>query len=235
MKIKKVYLPASKLPKLPHFNDTPYTIDAFLFRFETHAKSMNWEESNWVTYLAPFLTGNALELYYSLSSFAPISYTDLKKSLLKFYDFTVDGFNKRFRSIKPEPNASLEAFAEKLRASYRRWIEAADVDNFQKLSDLILREQFLLSVSNELAAHIKERNLTDFTDAVKTVEAYRSAHPGENLSSRDANISWNLSGSTIQLDRSRPRARQRATFTSGSRIRSNSRPPNFRNADTKLG
>lgn len=35
-------------------------MDAFIFRFETHAKSMKWEEEHWVTYIVTYMTRKAL-------------------------------------------------------------------------------------------------------------------------------------------------------------------------------
>ena len=98
-------------PKLPPFKEKTDDIDSYLFRFETHARSLGWSESLWVTYLSALLEGSALTLYHSLAEDNVVSYELLKESLLKKFQCTPDGFRKRFRESKPSADEPFETFS----------------------------------------------------------------------------------------------------------------------------
>lgn len=48
------------------------------------------------------MTGEALQAYFRLSEEAAVNYAELKNALIKRYDFTEEGYLKKFRQCKPE-------------------------------------------------------------------------------------------------------------------------------------
>jgi len=176
--------PRPVFPKLPMFREKHDDIDSFLFRFESHATSLKWDRTQWVVYLSALLEGNALSLYHSLSSNTDglVSYENLKENLLKKFQCTADGFRKRFRESRPDQNETFQTYGIELTRLLDRWIALSNTEKTVKgLMNLILGEQFLESVSNELATFIREKDLTSFDDMIKQAEAFRLARPGKNL------------------------------------------------------
>ena len=56
-----------KAPKLPSFVDDTDDLDAYLLRFERFADTAKWEKTGWASKLSALLSGQALEVYSSLS------------------------------------------------------------------------------------------------------------------------------------------------------------------------
>ena len=97
----------AKSPKLPVFIGEKDELDSYLLRFECHTENASWEKNTWAIKLSALLTGRAVDVYKRMS-YKRMSDTDandydkLKKVLLTRYNYTEDGFRKRFREIMPE-------------------------------------------------------------------------------------------------------------------------------------
>ena len=174
--------PKPVFPKLPMFRDKHDDIDSYLFRFESHAKALKWREDQWVTYLSALLEGSALTLFHSLSDSGGVTYAVLKENLLKKFQCTADGFRKRFREARPALNEPLSTYGVELKRLFDRWVALSGLDrSVEGLIGLFLSEQFLESVSKDLATFIREKNLVKFEDMLQSAEAYRMAHPDKNI------------------------------------------------------
>ena len=60
------------------------------------------------------ITGRALDVYALLPSEKTLDYNKLKKSLLKMYELTEDGFKRKCRSCRPEPGETFSQFSVRL-------------------------------------------------------------------------------------------------------------------------
>ncbi|XP_070183880.1 uncharacterized protein [Littorina saxatilis] len=170
-------------PRLPAFREQQDDIDSYLFRFETHAKSLGWEETRWITYLSALLEGNALNLYHSLAAAGELTYQCLKENLLKKFQCTSETFRQKLRNIRPSEKEPFQTFGIELRRLFDRWVALSDITtDVDGLVNLFLGEQFLESVSADLATFIRERGLVTLDEMVKAAESYRLARPGKNLS-----------------------------------------------------
>lgn len=171
-----------KIPELPRFDDAKDSIDAFLFRFESHATACKWDKTQWSLYLATKLQGTALSLLHSLSTNGLVSYDELKVQLLLKFQCTEDGFRERFRAVKPEVNESFTSFLTRARHLLDRWIDLSECDkSFEGLEELVLKEQILQSCCKDLAVFLRERKFTSIKELCESAELYRTAHPGKNL------------------------------------------------------
>ncbi|XP_070183641.1 uncharacterized protein [Littorina saxatilis] len=160
--------------RLPAFREQQDDIDSYLFRFETHAKSLGWEETRWITYLSALLEGNALNLYHSLAAAGELTYQCLKENLLKTFQCTSENVRQKLRYSKPRENEPFQTFGIELRRLFDRWVALSDITtDVDGLVNLILGEQFLESVSADLATFIRERGLVKLDDMVTAAENYR--------------------------------------------------------------
>ena len=100
-------------PKLQPFCEDREKRDYFLERFERFAIANQWKEETWTIKLSAFLTGKALAFYSRLPREDSNEYI-LKSGLLKYFDFTEDGYRQRFRSCKPEGETPAQ-FIERIR------------------------------------------------------------------------------------------------------------------------
>ena len=97
-RIKPVY----NSPQLPKFDQTTDDIDSYIRRFERFAEASNWDRTDWATCLNALLTGKALATASRLDAEEASDYYLLKTALLKAYDFTGEGFRKKFRTARIE-------------------------------------------------------------------------------------------------------------------------------------
>jgi len=177
---------ATWYPELPLFNEDKDKMDAYIFRFERYASMVKWDESDWAHCLALHLQGSALNVYIQLGR--DVSYEMLKECLLMKFHCTEDAYRLKLRSIRPEVGESFHCFGMQMKAYAICWMERAKVEKtFDGLLDLVLREQFLQSVSKELATRLLESNLNSFQEYVACAECFRCAHSDENLACSSKN------------------------------------------------
>ena len=74
-------------------------------------------------------------------------YDKLKKALLASYNFSKDGYRKRFREVKLETEETPHQFVIRLRNYIAKWLElpGSSPGDFDALVDLIVKEQFISS------------------------------------------------------------------------------------------
>ena len=92
----------AKSPKLPSFIDEKDKLDSYLLRFERYTENASWEKDTWGIKLSALLTGRAMDVYTRMSDADASDYDKLKKALLTRYNYTEDGYRKRFREATPE-------------------------------------------------------------------------------------------------------------------------------------
>lgn len=175
-------------PKLPMFKESVDSMDSFLCRFEAHAQAMQWPHKNWPMILSATLDGQALSLFHTMNTTGDLMYKDLKELLLIKFQCDAEGFRQKLRKATPEQGESFKSFGTRLAHLFQRWVELAEVEKtFDDLSDLICCEQFLASVSKDLAVFLRERNIKSIATLVENAEHYRIAHPTKCLARRTEN------------------------------------------------
>ena len=135
---------SARAPKLPAFKVNTDKMDAYLERFERFAKNNKWQEDVWATRLSALLTGKSLEFYSRLSREEADDYRMLKLALLRHYDYTKEGYRRKFRGCKPEEGETPALFIERIKSYLEKWIETAGLEKeYEALRDLFIKEQTL--------------------------------------------------------------------------------------------
>ena len=134
----------AKSPKLPSFIDEKDELDSYLLRFERYAENASWKDT-WAIKLSALLTGRAMDVYTRMSDADASDYDKLKKALLTRYNYTEDGYRKRFREATPETEETPDQFVIRLKNYLAKWLEisGSSPQNFDALVDLIVKEQFI--------------------------------------------------------------------------------------------
>ena len=113
----------AKSPKLPSFIDEKDELDSYLLRFERYAENASWEKDTWAIKLSALLTGRAMDVYTRMSDADATDYDKLKKALLTRYNYTEDGYRKRFREATPETEETPDQFVIRLKNYLAKWLE----------------------------------------------------------------------------------------------------------------
>jgi hypothetical protein len=170
-------------PKLPKFDENEDDMDAFLERFERYAETQKWAKDSWAVSLSPLLTGKGLQVYTSMPAADINSYDKLKIALLRRYQLTADGFQKKFRENRPEAGESVFQYIARLSRYLQRWIELSGIaKTYDALHDLMIREQYLNTCNADLAIFIKERVPKSLAEMTELAEQYIGAHGREDTS-----------------------------------------------------
>ena len=105
-------------------------------------------------------------------------YDKLKKTLLTRYNYTEDGYRKRFRKVKPETEETPDQFVARLKNYLAKWLElsGSSSGDFDALVDLIVKEQFINTCSEELAVYLLERGPKDLVELTTWAQQYLIAH-----------------------------------------------------------
>ena len=168
----------AKSPKLPSFMDEKDELDSYLLRFERYAENASWEKDTWAIKLSALLTGRAMDVYTRMSDADASDYDKLKKALLTRYNYTEDGYRKRFREAMPETEETPDQFVIRLKNYLAKWLElsGSSPDNFDALVDLIVKEQFINACSEDLAMYLLERGPKDLVELTTWAQKYLIAH-----------------------------------------------------------
>ena len=168
----------AKSPKLPSFMDEKDELDSYLLRFERYAENASWEKDTWAIKLSVLLTGRAMDVYTRMSDADASDYDKLKKALLKRYNYTEDGYRKRFREATPETEETPDQFVIRLKNYLAKWLElsGSSPQNFDALVDLIVKEQFINACSEDLAMYLLERGPKDLVELTTWAQKYLIAH-----------------------------------------------------------
>ena len=86
----------AKSSKLPSFIGEKDELDSCLLCFECYSENASWENDRWAIKLSVLLTGRAMDVYTRMSDADASDYDKLKKALLTRYNYTGDGYRKRF-------------------------------------------------------------------------------------------------------------------------------------------
>ena len=168
----------AKSPKLPSFIDEKDELDSYLLRFERYAENPSWEKDTWAIKLSALLTGRAIYVYTRMSDADASDYDKLKKPLLTRYNYTEDGYRKRFREATPETEETPDQFVIRLKNYLTKFLElsGSSPQNFDALVDLIVKEQFINACSEDLAMYLLERGPKDLVELTMWAQKYLIAH-----------------------------------------------------------
>ena len=168
----------AKSPKLPSFVDEKDELDSYLLRFERYAENASWEKDTWAIKLSVLLTGRAMDVYTRMSDADASDYDKLKKALLTRYNYTEDGYRKRFREATSETEETPDQFVIRLKNYLAKWLElsGSSPQNFDALVDLIVKEQFINACSEDLAMYLSERGPKDLVELTSWAQKYLIAH-----------------------------------------------------------
>ena len=99
--------------------------------------------------MSALLKGKALDVYALMPIEQALDYDMLKAALLKRYELTEKGFNRRYKKCKPDSGETFQQFTSGLKSHFTRWVELARIETLEDLADLILRDQLAFICTKE--------------------------------------------------------------------------------------
>ncbi|XP_013071132.2 uncharacterized protein LOC129924728 [Biomphalaria glabrata] len=199
--------------KIPKFDEQIDNLDSYIRRFETIAISTDTRQELWGPQLLTLIGGKGLDACQTLTESGMKDYKTLKKTLLEFYDFTEDGYRRRYYATKPKDGQDFKVFVNDLTTTFDKWFDATGLDKtFSKLKEFLLIDRVLTLCDGQLFGFIQERQPRDLKSLTELCQRYMAAHPDKRVTCQTEQpdiVFATRNVSNIQVgQRSRPTLRQ---------------------------
>ncbi|PIK44195.1 hypothetical protein BSL78_18937 [Apostichopus japonicus] len=117
--------------------------------------------------------GKCIRLSYGKSE----NYDEVKQAILKAYELVPEAYRQKFRGGRKNDNQTHVEFARIKEQMFDRWLHSKDVgENFVKLRQLFLIEEFKRCIHPDIKTHIDERMIDTLHDAATKADDYALTH-----------------------------------------------------------
>lgn len=165
----------SRVTKLvPHFNERD--LEAYFQSFEHTAQTLNWPGDSWTILLSTVLKGKAQTVYANLSPLEKIDYVTVKAAVLKAYEEVPEKYRAKFRFYKKKDEQSYVDFVKEKERLFEKWRKSREADTLEKVTNLILLEDFKNSVPKAVRMHIEDLDIVDAQKAARKADDYAIVH-----------------------------------------------------------
>ena len=163
--------PKPTLQKLSKEDD----IESYLDMLERVARQQGWPKELWTTQLTGLLSGEALDAFVSVPSETAHSYDAVKEAILARFLVNAETYRLQFRGSHRRAGESYKLLLNRQTDLLKHWTQSAG----SELNEIVLLEQFLLSLPTELAIKLRERSPGTAKLAAEWADDYDLAHKGE--------------------------------------------------------
>ena len=160
---------------VPPFQETD--VDTYFLNFEKMAKYLRWPKEYWITLLQKVLTGRAREIFTHLSAEQSNDYDYVKDLILRSYQLNAEAYRQQFRNCRKDVDQTYVEFARIKEQHFDRWCRSKSVgQDFEKLRQLILIEEFKRCVHNSIKTFIDEKKVETVHEAADFADEYFLTH-----------------------------------------------------------
>ncbi len=168
---------AQLLPKMTAHDD----IEHYLSMFETIATREDWPREDWARILAPLLTGEPQQAYFSMSASQADSYDKLRKEILARVGLSPISAAQLFRAWEYNGQLSARAQAAGLTRLAQHWLLAGNPSAAQ-VAERVVVDRYLHALPQPLRQAVGMRNprsVGDLVEAIELAEATQRREAGE--------------------------------------------------------
>ena len=178
-----VFDPARNIRLVPPFQEKE--VDKYFAHFEKVADSLNWPKESWVLLLQSVLVGKAQEIYGSLSVEQSSNYEHVKEAILKAYELVPEAYRQKFRNYLKYDSKTHVEFAREKENLFNRWCHSKEIgQDFKKLKQMVLLEEFKDKVRPDIRSHLDEQKVEELEKAAVMADDYALTH---KMSSKSGN------------------------------------------------
>ena len=159
---------------VPPFNEE--SVEKFFQCFEKVAEGCEWPKQSWSLLLFNGLKGKAQDAYSALSKDECKDYDVVKDAILKAYELVPEAYRQKFRNYRKKDNDTYVEFAHEKEVSFERWCSSKNVDDFDKLQQLILVEEFKRCIRDDIKVYLDEKDANTLHEAATLADDYALTH-----------------------------------------------------------
>ncbi len=165
---------ARSMSLVPRFDERE--VEKYFLMFEKFAESMEWPRDMYCLFLQCVLTGKAKDIYCDLSTAQCADYELVKERILQAYELVPETYHQKFRNLVKQDGQTHVEFARENENAFDRWLSTMKVDDYDKLKQLVLVEEFKRRV------HLDEQTLTHLKSAAVLADDYALTHKKSGFS-----------------------------------------------------
>ena len=136
-------------------------------------------------------TGVSRFAFLSLSTTDCEDYEKVKAAVLKIHELVPEYYRFQLRTLKKSESQSYLEYIHKLCKVFGRWLKSSGVDIYAKLVELIILEQFKITLPKDIQCYLEEREVTEVQRrAASLADCYALTHKyfGTTFVNRDRDI-----------------------------------------------
>ena len=152
-------------------------VDEYFDAFEKMASRMGWPEDKWSVILQSVLTGKAQKVYAAMPLQDSADYESVKAKILDAYEKVPEAYRQQFRGqVKSERQTFCE-FATEKEQCFDRWVRSCRCENqYDKLREVFLIEEFVRKLTPELRTYVNEKRVSTLKEAATFADEYALTH-----------------------------------------------------------
>ena len=192
--------PARNIRLVPPFQEKE--VDKYFAHFEKVADSLNWPKESWVLLLQSVLVGKAQEIYGSLSVEQSSNYEHVKEAILKAYELVPEAYRQKFRNYLKYDSKTHVEFAREKENLFKRWCHSKEIgQDFKKLKQMVLLEEFKDKVRPDIRSHLDEQKVEELEKAAIMADDYALTHKMSSKSGNPQQKRYHGSGNRENISR----------------------------------
>ena len=192
--------PARNIRLVPPFQEKE--VDKYFAHFEKVADSLNWPKESWVLLLQSVLVGKAQEIYGSLSVEQSSNYEHVKEAILKAYELVPEAYRQKFRNYLKYDSKTHVEFAREKENLFNRWCHSKEISqDFKKLKQMVLLEEFKDKVRPDIRSHLDEQKVEELEKAAIMADDYALTHKMSSKSGNSQQKRYHGSGNRENISR----------------------------------
>ncbi|XP_070552082.1 uncharacterized protein [Ptychodera flava] len=189
------FFPSDGFDITKHFRLVPpfqeKDVDKYFLHFEKIAQSLNWPKESWSMLLQSALVGKAREIYIQLSVEQASNYDSVKELILKGYELVPEAYRQKFRDCEKVKDQTYVEFARTKEQLFDRWCSSEKVSqNYDKLRQLVLIEEFKRCIRSDIKTFINEQKAGTLEVAARLADDYSLTHKSSFLSKPSQSFSY---------------------------------------------
>ena len=152
--------------------------------------------------LQSVLVGKAQEIYGSLSVEQSSNYEHVKEAILKAYELVPEAYRQKFRNYLKYDSKTHVEFAREKENLFNRWCHSKEIgQDFKKLKQMVLLEEFKDKVRPDIRSHLDEQKVEELEKAAIMADDYALTHKMSSKSGNPQQKRYHGSGNRDNISR----------------------------------
>lgn len=157
-------------------------VEEYFQIFEKAALALKIPKEDWVGNLCHRLNDKSRSVFLELSEAETKNYETVREKILDAHQLTAEYYRHKFRTSVKKSNEDFSSWAMRTHRYFDHWMRAADCqDDADKISEQIVIEQLIDSVSPELQIWLKDHKINSTLELGKRANEYVQARKGPRI------------------------------------------------------